>query len=200
VPLASPMLTVFAVAYGAVFGAEIIADKLLYTTGVLATRFPKRSIIIGLLAASMVKMGVATLIGEAITGLPMRLAAVVTTISFMWLASVLWRSAHAAPEAESERRGPHAVAVSFAAVLFSEWGDVGQITAATVAAKLGLPVVVWLGAVAAVATKGMLAATVGAKLRVWIGNRLPAPTLRYCSVTILIALGLLSAFEALNAG
>ena len=33
------MLTIFFATYGAVFLAEIVGDKLLYTTGVLATRY-----------------------------------------------------------------------------------------------------------------------------------------------------------------
>jgi len=38
----------------------------------------------------------------------------------------------------------------------SEWGDVGQITAAALTAKYHRPLVVWLGAVGAMVTKGAL--------------------------------------------
>ena len=54
--------------------------------------------------------------------------------------------------------------VAFAAIFFSEWGDVGQVTAAAMSAKFVAPaaptttgLVVWLGAVTAMVTKGVLA-------------------------------------------
>jgi putative Ca2+/H+ antiporter (TMEM165/GDT1 family) len=53
-----------------VFVAEIVGDKLLYTTGVLATRYRTVPIIIGMLAAFMGKMAVAVAVGSAIAKLP----------------------------------------------------------------------------------------------------------------------------------
>jgi len=47
------MLPIFFATYGAVFIAEIVGDKLLYTTGVLATRYRTIPILMGM-AASMV--------------------------------------------------------------------------------------------------------------------------------------------------
>ena len=44
-------------------------------------------------------------------------------------------------------------------------GDVGQVTAATIAARTSLPFVVWLGAVSAMVTKGTLATFLGAGIR-----------------------------------
>ena len=87
--------------------------------------------------------------------------------------------------------------VSFAAIFFSEWGDVGQITAATLAAKYHLALIVWLGAVGAMVTKGALAAFLGAGIRRWISDRISPKVVRYVAVGLLLVLGSLSVWEIL---
>ena len=179
------------------FVAEIVGDKLLYTTGVLATRYRTTPIMVGMTVAFMAKMGVAVLIGKAISTLPSWLVAGVTTVSFLGVAYTLWRKPDVAPESKKRHRASKAVAVSFAAIFFSEWGDVGQITAATLAARFGLPLVVWLGAVSAMVTKGALAASVGAGIRRWIRDRVAPKVVRYVAVGLLLVLGSLSVLEIL---
>jgi putative Ca2+/H+ antiporter (TMEM165/GDT1 family) len=88
--------------------------------------------------------------------------------------------------------------VSFAAIFFSEWGDVGQITAATMAARFGSPFLVWVGAVGAMVTKGALAASIGAGARQWIQEHLSPKTIRYAAVGLLLLLGLLTVVETLT--
>src|ERR1051325_12042707 len=85
------MLVVFFATFGAVFIAEIVGDKLLYTTGVLAARYRTAPIMIGMMAAFMAKMGVAVLIGEVIARLPRLLVAAITAASFVGVAIALWR-------------------------------------------------------------------------------------------------------------
>ena len=48
------MIEIFLATYGAVFLAEIVGDKLLYTTGVLATRYRTAPVMIGMLPAEPV--------------------------------------------------------------------------------------------------------------------------------------------------
>ena len=50
------MLQLVLTTYGAVFVAEIVGDKLLYTTGVLASRYRSASVILGMAMAFMCKM------------------------------------------------------------------------------------------------------------------------------------------------
>src|SRR5207253_1152126 len=69
--------------FGAVFVAEIVGDKLLYTTGVLAARYRTMPIMLGMAVAFMCKMGVAVLVGEAVSKLPRMLVATITAISFI---------------------------------------------------------------------------------------------------------------------
>src|SRR5438067_13050824 len=85
------MILMFFATFGAVFIAEIVGDKLLYTTGVLAARYRTAPIMIGMAAAFMAKMGVAVLIGEAISKLPRLLVAAITAASFVGVAIALWR-------------------------------------------------------------------------------------------------------------
>ena len=85
------MLPIFLATYGAVFVAEIVGDKLLYTTGVLAARYRTVPIMLGMALAFMLKMGVAVVVGEQIGKLPPVLVASITMLSFIGVAIALWR-------------------------------------------------------------------------------------------------------------
>jgi putative Ca2+/H+ antiporter (TMEM165/GDT1 family) len=195
------MIPVLLATYGAVFVAEIVGDKLLYTTGVLATRYRTVPVMVGMVIAFMVKMAVAVALGSVIAKLPPLLVAALTSASFIGVAITLWRKPVERTATErKEGRASKAAMVSFAAIFFSEWGDVGQITAATMAARFGAPLLVWLGAVAAMVTKGALAASIGAGVRQWITARIPPKIVRYVGVSALLVLGLLSVLETLTEG
>jgi len=191
------LIVVFFATFAAVFIAEIVGDKLLYTTGVLAARYRTWPIMLGMATAFMAKMGVAVLVGEAISKLPRLLVASITAISFLSIAFVLWRKSDRPRESKDEHRAHKAAMISFAAIFFSEWGDVGQVTAATLAAKYHLALVVWLGAVAAMITKGSLATFLGAGIRRWIHDRISPNVVRYVAVSLLLILGLFSVIEIL---
>jgi putative Ca2+/H+ antiporter (TMEM165/GDT1 family) len=68
------------------------------------------------------------------------------------------------------------------------------------AARFGAPVLVWIGAVAAMVTKGALAASVGAGVRQWIVARVPPKVVRYAGVIALLVLGMLSVLETITEG
>lgn len=208
------MFVIFFATFGAVFLAEIVGDKLLYTTGVLAARYRTLPIMIGMAAAFMAKMGVAVLIGEAISKLPKLLVAGITAASFMGVAITLWRKDDQYREERDKHKVHKAAMISFAAIFFSEWGDVGQITAAGMSARSTalaiangiagaawrIPLIVWLGAVSAMVTKGMLAAFLGAGIRRWIHDRVSPAVVRYVGVGLLLVLGSLSVIEILGFG
>jgi Ca2+/H+ antiporter, TMEM165/GDT1 family len=191
------MILILFTAFGAVFVAEIVGDKLLYTTGVLAARYRTAPIMFGMAVAFMAKMGVAVLVGDAIAKLPRPLVATITAISFVGVAVALWRKSDRPSESKPKHRASKAAAVSFAAIFLSEWGDVGQITAATLAAKYHRPFVVWVGAVGAMVTKGVLAAFLGGGIRRWIAGRVAPEVVRYVAVSLLLILGVLSVLEIL---
>ena len=185
--------------YGTVFVAEIVGDKLLYTTGILATRYRTPPIMVGMAVAFMAKMGVAVAVGTAISRLPKPLVAAITALSFLGIAYTLWRKPDERTEKKREEgSNTKAAMVSFAAIFFSEWADVGQVTAATMAARYGAPLLVWLGAVGAMVTKGILATFLGAGVRQWIRDRISPRAIRYGGVTLLLVLGVLAVVETLT--
>jgi putative Ca2+/H+ antiporter (TMEM165/GDT1 family) len=191
------LLVIFFATFGAVFLAEIVGDKLLYTTGVLSARYRTAPILIGMATAFMAKMGVAVLIGEAISKLPRLLVAAITAASFVGVAVALWRKDDQYRHERDEHKAHKAAMISFAAIFFSEWGDVGQVTAAAMAAKYHVALIVWLGAVAAMIAKGSLAAFLGAGIRRWIHDRVSPKVVRYVGVSLLLFLGVLSVWEIL---
>jgi putative Ca2+/H+ antiporter (TMEM165/GDT1 family) len=192
------LLVIFFATFGAVFLAEIVGDKLLYTTGVLSARYRTAPILIGMATAFMAKMGVAVLVGEAISKLPRLLVAAITAASFVGVAIALWRKDDQYRHERDEHKAHKAAMISFAAIFFSEWGDVGQVTAAAMAATYPGALVVWLGAVAAMVTKGSLAAFLGAGIRRWIHDRVSPKVVRYVGVSLLLFLGVLSVWEILS--
>jgi len=195
------MLPIFFATYGAVFVAEIVGDKLLYTTGVLAARYRTVPIMLGMALAFMLKMAVAVIVGEQIGKLPPLLVASITMLSFIGVAIALWRKDIERSEGRRDSGTGKAMMMSFAAIFFSEWGDVGQITAAAMAvAHPGVPFIVWCGAVSAMVTKGALAATLGASIRQWIVDRVSPKIIRYVGVAALLVLGILSVIETLTEG
>ncbi len=198
------MMAVFFAAYGAVFLAEIAGDKLLYTTGVLSARYRPLPIMAGVIVAFMLKMAVAVMLGEAISHLPKLLVASVTALSFIGVAFAVWRKPMVAKDRKrDDTAAGKAAMVSFAAIFFSEWGDVGQITAAAMAAKFpsasgSFNWIVWAGAVLAMVTKGALAASIGAGVRHWIEKTFSPRVIRWGGVGLLLLFGLLSVLETLG--
>ena len=186
------MLYLLLATYGTVLLAELLGDKSIYTITSLTTRFRARHVLAGITLAFAGKMLVAVLIGRAIAQLPAALIAGVSAATFLVTAVVIW---FRPPE---QRAVPgvsaywtRAVVVSFAAIFFTEWGDVGQIAAATLAARYREPLVVWVGATTALVTKGLLAITLGVEVRKRVSQRY----LRYGAVTLCLAMGILAAFH-----
>jgi len=171
--------------FGAIFVAEIVGDKLLYTTGVLAARYRTMPIMLGMAVAFMAKMGVAVLVGEAVSKLPRPLVARLRPL-VLGVALALWRKSDRPHEVKNKHRASKAAAVSFAAIFFQNGATSVRFTAATLAAKYHRPFVVWLGAVSAMVTKGALAAFLGAGIRRWIRDRVAPEVVRYLAGDLLL--------------
>jgi putative Ca2+/H+ antiporter (TMEM165/GDT1 family) len=204
------MPSIFLATYGAVFIAEIVGDKLLYTTGVLATRYRSVSVMLGMGLAFALKMGVAVLAGEFISQLSKPLLAVVTAASFVGVAIMLWRKPDVRPEKAKDKRVFSGMMVAFMAIVLSEWGDVGQMTAVGITGKtllqldqLGVTrtqalITLWLGAVSAMVTKGILATWLGAGVRAWIAEKVSPRLVRYVGTAAILVLGVLAVLETLG--
>jgi len=185
------MLSLFFIAYGTIFVSELIGDKNIYTISSLATRFGPFQVFCGFTAAFAIKTLIAILLGSMIAELPASVVATTSTVTFFLTALVIWfkRSNNPATEREYKGHWRKAILIPFAAILFSEWGDIGQIMAATLTARYHAPVVIFLAATLALATKGVLALAVGLSLR----RRVPISVLRPVSATLCVVLGVVSA-------
>jgi putative Ca2+/H+ antiporter (TMEM165/GDT1 family) len=206
------MLQLVLTTYGAVFVAEIVGDKLLYTTGVLAARYRSASVVLGMALAFMCKMAVAVAIGAAISQLPKWLVAVVTGASFIGVAFAVWRKPDVRQPKAKDATVFTGATVAFLAIFLSEWGDVGQVTAAGMAAKYvwsarasattavlwQTAILVWIGAVAAMVTKGALAGLLGAGIQRWVADRVEPRVVRYIATVALAILGVLAVLETLG--
>lgn len=178
------MFYLFLVTYGTILVAELIGDKNIYTISSLAMRFRPSQVFCGFTIAFAIKTLMAILLGSLIAELPTPLVATTSTVTFFLTALAIWfkRSSNAPAEREHDGHLPKAILVPFAAVLFSEWGDIGQIMAATLTARYQAPFIVFLGATLALVTKGVLALVIGFSLR----RRVPISILRPVSALSLI--------------
>jgi putative Ca2+/H+ antiporter (TMEM165/GDT1 family) len=177
-------------AFATVFLTEIIGDKALFTISALVTRFRPLPVFIGVVLAFMGKMLVAVLLGNTIAGLPSRVVAGTSALTFLITAVFIWfkkredQSAEIAPTKFWRK----AMLVAFAAIFFSEWADAGQLTAVMLTAKSHAPVLIWIGGTLALATKGGLALVFGIGLR----RHLPRNALRYAALSCCLLMSILS--------
>jgi putative Ca2+/H+ antiporter (TMEM165/GDT1 family) len=184
------MFFLLIVTYVTVFTGELVGDKLLYTISALSTRYRMSPLLSGVALAFMGKMAAAVVLGGVVARLPVKFVALISAATFFTMALALTLKAPAAKGMEQANPGRwfRPALISFSVVFFSEWGDVGQIAAATIEARFQAPLVVWLGATLAMVTKAILAMTIGVALR----NRISQEVLRYCGVGLLFSLGLFS--------
>jgi putative Ca2+/H+ antiporter (TMEM165/GDT1 family) len=136
-------------------------------------------VVIGAWLAFLVQTLVAVLAGSLLQLLPEQPVRVAAGLGFLVFAVLAWRR-NADEEVKVEqqevqssraRRYPPWVA-SFLVVFAAEWGDLTQLATAGLVAHTGRPLEVGVGAVAALWTVTVLAATVGSQLA-----RLVRPTL-----------------------
>jgi putative Ca2+/H+ antiporter (TMEM165/GDT1 family) len=181
--------------YGTVFLAELIGDKTIYTISSLAMRFRTAYVFAGVTSAFMLKVLAAVSLGQIIAQLPATFVILLSAATFFVTALVIWFKKRDQAPASGEQTDffSKAVLISFATIFFSEWGDIGQITAATLTARYQMPLVVWLGATAALTTKGLLALTLGRVLR----RRVPQHILRPLSAGLCLIMAIVSAFGLL---
>lgn len=208
------MFTIFLATYATVFIAEIVGDKLLYTTGVLATRYRWGSVVVGMALAFACKMAAAVAIGAAVATLLEHyrwVIALVTAASFVFLAFTLFRKSDVRQAKEKDTRILQGAMVAFATIFLSEWFDVGMQAAGTMAVAYvwsanrpsdvsvtAAALTVWAGAVSAMITKGALAVAFGASVRNWIAERVEPRLVRYVAVAAIVLIGTLAVLETLG--
>lgn len=192
------LVTVFAVT----FIAEL-PDKSLFASLVLGTRYRPAHVWLGVAAAFAVHVALAVVAGGLLTLAPQSVIDFVTAGLFLTGAIWMLRSAKAdenEPGPDAARLGAPApsflrvFATSFTVVFIGEWGDVTQITTANFVARYNAPLIVGVGAVAALWTVSALAVFGGAKLL----QRVPVRWVRLVGAVALTSLGIYSLVRAVG--
>lgn len=177
-------------AFATVFPAEL-PDKTMIATIVLVARYRRPGWVwLGATSAFTVHVVVAVAAGSAIGLLPEGAVKVGVAVLFLVGAALLFRAAREEPDAEVDG-GPVAaaspwstVAGSFGLIVVAEWGDLTQLATASLAARSGEPVPTGLGALAALAAVGAIAATFGRQLVA----RVPLRKVNYAGAAVFTAL------------
>ena len=150
-----------------IFLAEL-PDKTAFATVLLATRRRPLAVFLGAAGAFVVQSFVAVAFGGVLSLLPARAVHVGAGLLFLGFAWAMWtREEEELPDVRAADGGgfARAVAASFTVIFLAEWGDLTQLATATLAAKHGRPLTVFLAATAALWCVAALACAAGHRLK-----------------------------------
>jgi putative Ca2+/H+ antiporter (TMEM165/GDT1 family) len=196
-------LTAFFVTLALIIPAEL-PDKTFIATLVLSTRFRPVIVWLGVSAAFAVQTTIAVAAGQVLSLLPETPVLLVTAGLLALGSALMFRGAGGVDPQEEEvdeteavdavvRKGHgRAFTVSFLVLFAAEWGDLSQLTTASLSARYGAPVEVWLGAWLALVVVAGLAALAGR----WLVARVRFSAVRQISGTLLAVLSLVTLAEA----
>jgi Ca2+/H+ antiporter, TMEM165/GDT1 family len=205
-------LAIVVTTFALIFPAEL-PDKTFIATLVLATRFRRLWVWLGVAAAFAVQVLIAVTAGGLLALAPQRLVLAITFVLFAVGAFVMikgglsTRAAELEEEAEEEAEitskasaeeatsALRVFVVSFVILFTAEWGDLSQLLTAGLAARTGEPVSVFIGSWSALLVVSGIAVLVGA----WLRTRVPIWRIRLVSGAILTALALWTAWEFVQA-
>ncbi|HEX9232183.1 MAG TPA: TMEM165/GDT1 family protein [Jatrophihabitantaceae bacterium] len=193
----SAFLAALAVTFGVILLVEL-ADKTLIATLVLSTRYRLRHVLVGVTAAFAVQCVVAVAAGHLLHLLPRRAVEAVVAGLFALGAVLLVRESLDEPEEialdEARQNVPirRAVLTSFGVLFAAEWGDASQIAIAGLAARLGRPVAVGVGAWLALVVVAALAVVAGRL----VVKRVPVRVVHRVAGAVFAVFAVLAALEA----
>ena len=193
----SAFLAALAVTFGVILLVEP-ADKTLIATLVLSTRYRLRHVLVGVTAAFAVQCVVAVAAGHLLHLLPRRAVEAVVAGLFALGAVLLVRESLDEPEEialdEARQNVPtrRAVLTSFGVLFAAEWGDASQIAIAGLAARLGRPVAVGVGAWLALVVVAALAVVAGRL----VVKRVPVRVVHRVAGAVFAVFAVLAALEA----
>ena len=196
-------LAAFFVTLALIIPAEL-PDKTFIATLVLSTRYRPVVVWLGVSAAFAVQTTIAVTAGQLLALLPETLVQLVTAALFALGSALMFRGARHIDTAEEEAEEAEAVdavvrkghgrafTVSFLVLFAAEWGDLSQLTTASLSAKYDAPVEVWLGAWLALSLVAGLAALAGR----WLVTRVRFSVVQRISGALLAVLALVTLAEA----
>ena len=195
-----PYLAVIGTAFALTFLAEL-PDKSMFASLVLATRYQPAGVWAGAAAAFAVQMVIAVTAGQLLTLLPHRLVLAVTAGLFLAGSAYLWAASFRAGHrdgTDTARQGgrapsfPRVAGMSFGIVFLAEWGDITQLSTASLAARYD-PLLVFAGATLGLWAVTAVAVSIGAKSL----SLIPMAWVRRITAAIMLALGAYTALTAI---
>jgi putative Ca2+/H+ antiporter (TMEM165/GDT1 family) len=161
-------LTAAAIAFVVVLLVEL-PDKTLVATLVLSTRYRPRPVLLGVAVAFAVQSVIAVTAGGLLHLLPQWALETAVAVLFGIGAALLLREGFGEPEEiDIDEHAARAAApfwrvvlTSFGVIFAAEWGDASQLATAALAARLGSPVAVGLGAWVALTVVAAIAVLAG---------------------------------------
>ncbi|MDQ2748287.1 MAG: TMEM165/GDT1 family protein [Pseudonocardiales bacterium] len=161
-------LSAAVIAFAVVLLVEL-PDKTLVATLVLSTRYRPRPVLLGVAAAFAVQSVIAVTAGGLLHLLPRWAVETAVAVLFGIGAVLLLREGFAEVEqVDLEQHAARAAApfwqvalTSFGVIFAAEWGDASQLASAALAARLGNPVAVGLGAWVALTVVAAIAVVAG---------------------------------------
>lgn len=170
------VISIVLTAYWTILVVELAGDKAIYTITSLASRYSPYWVYTGITVAFMGKTMVAVLFAQLLLRVPANVSAGASATILFLTAVALWMKTSGSVSLEQIGHGPssssNGCAIAFAAIFFSEWGDVGQLSIAALSAQYRMPLAIWMGATAALMTKGLLALMLGMHLRRLVPDRI----------------------------
>jgi len=190
------------IAFGVILLAEL-PDKTMVATVVLATRYRRLPVWLGVGTALGAQTAIAVTAGGLLSLLPraitLGLTAVLFTIGAVYMLVTGFRSRRAAleegPKTQTTTSSGRMFAISFGVLFAAEWGDLSQLFTAGLAASSGSPISVFIGAWAALLTVSGAAVLLGT----WLAARLPLWIVRIASGIVLAALAVWTLVEFIGA-
>jgi putative Ca2+/H+ antiporter (TMEM165/GDT1 family) len=154
-----------------IFLAEL-PDKTSLASLVLATKYKAQHVILGAWLAFLVQTVIAVFAGSLLTLLPATPVHVAAGLGFLVFALLAFRRKEEAKEAEEKKEiaKSHKPAwiTAFLVIFAAEWGDLTQLATAALVARIGHPLSISIGAIAALWSVTVLAAFAGAQLSKWL--------------------------------
>jgi putative Ca2+/H+ antiporter (TMEM165/GDT1 family) len=163
----------FASTFALIFVAEL-PDKTAFATLLLSTRGNPWAIFVGVAAAFLVQSVVAVVFGSVFTHLPQNWVHLAAGVLFLAFAFFMWRrdepemkkdaadSVESKPKSGKEMTGfGPTVWTSFLLIFIAEWGDLTQLATASLVARTGETITIFVAAVLALWTVTALVIVVG---------------------------------------
>jgi Predicted membrane protein len=171
-----------------------MGDKTQLLAMAFAARYPWRTVMWGVFAATVVNHLFAVVVGNYLTRIiPMSYIQIAAAASFILFG--LWTIRGDSLDCEDKKtcRSPFwTVAIAF---FFAEMGDKTQLATVALAAQFSSIIPVWLGT-----TTGMLIADgAGIIFGIVMGRKIPERTVKWVAALIFIAFGIAGLYEALPA-